>query len=301
MADNSSRKRSNTEEEGHSINSLISQGQYDNVDASVEPGNRSSDISAHHPEIIEVIKHYDMKTTFKKTLLLVSCELRALNAAKIIVERIIEDTFSRRDVLSEYLRCENLVGTTARDKLNEYVNRKDNFGIAPIHVAAHTGSLEVFNFLTANGANPYLKTDEGLSLIHLAAEGDSVNAIYYFKNKFNIDVDEKDDKGSTPLHWAVFEGCELALTFLISWGADVNAQDQDGHTPLHIAVDYAEKEQNSRMVKLLLLKGADRDIKNIDGNTPSDIITPSEMQAELESILSKPCFLACCMLKMPLK
>jgi ankyrin repeat protein len=86
------------------------------------------------------------------------------------------------------------------------INRKDTFGIAAIHVAAHNGSMDLITLLLANGADPYLRTDEGLSLIHLAAEGDAVNAIYHFNKKFNIGIDEKDEKGSTPLHWAVFEG-----------------------------------------------------------------------------------------------
>ena len=122
-----------------------------------------------------------------------------------------------------------------------------------------------------------------------------------FINKYNISINEVDQKRSTPLHWAVFEGSEIAMTYLISWGAEIDAQDDDGYTPLHLAIDYAEKEQNTRLVKILLLKGADRHAKNNEGKEPAEMVKDSDMRDELLSILSQPCFLSCVMLRMPLQ
>ena len=137
-----------------------------------------------------------------------------------------------------------------------------------------------------NGADPYSRTEEGLSLLHLATETDAIDIIFYFKENYRIGINEVDNKGSTPLHQAVFEGSEISVSFLIAWGANINAQDSDGHTPLHLAVDYAERESNSRIVKLLLLKGADKKIKSNKGKTPRDIINQSELRGELLEILA---------------
>jgi ankyrin repeat protein len=38
-----------------------------------------------------------------------------------------------------------------------------------------------------------------------------------------LDINSKDKRDSTPLHWAAFAGAEVALNYIISWGADINA------------------------------------------------------------------------------
>ena len=59
-----------------------------------------------------------------------------------------------------------------------------------------------------------------------------------------MDINQTDVRSSTALHWAVYEGNEVAVTYLISWGANINAQDNAGNTPLHLSVVYALKDQN---------------------------------------------------------
>lgn len=121
-----------------------------------------------------------------------------------------------------------------------------------------------------------------MTVIHSAAEGDTVNVILYFSKKYGIDVDTLDFKKCSALHWAVIEGNEIAATYLLSWGADINKKDCFGNTPLHLSVYHAEKELNSRLTKILLLKGADRKIKNNKGKTALEVIAPdSEIAKEL--------------------
>jgi palmitoyltransferase len=77
---------------------------------------------------------------------------------------------------------------------------------------------------------------------------------YFYDKGYKVQID--DEKGGSPLHWAAYLGCELAAAVLLSWDSNVNQQDHDGHTPLHLAV----MAENSRIIRNLLLKGADRNI-----------------------------------------
>jgi ankyrin repeat protein len=58
----------------------------------------------------------------------------------------------------------------------------------------------------------------------------------------------------------------------LAWGpSDINSQDSLGLTPLHLAVKSAEDIKSTRMVRLLLIRGADRNIKDIYGRRAIDI------------------------------
>ena len=77
-----------------------------------------------------------------------------------------------------------------------------------------------------------------------------------------------DGKGSTPLHWACYSGQENAAFALMSWGSSIDLQEQTfGMTPLHLAV----MSGNGRIVKKLLLRGCDRNIRDYNGKLPLDV------------------------------
>jgi uncharacterized protein len=50
-----------------------------------------------------------------------------------------------------------------------------------------------------------------------------------------VDIDTRDEHGSTPLMISTFNGKEEVATLLIRSGADVHAQDTMGYGPLHWA------------------------------------------------------------------
>jgi palmitoyltransferase len=86
----------------------------------------------------------------------------------------------------------------------------------------------------------------------------------------NHKLSELDNKGSTPLHWACYSGMESSSSALISWGevSQIDKQETSfGMTPLHLAV----MSGNGRIVKRLLLKGCNRNIKTNSGKLPLDI------------------------------
>lgn len=113
-------------------------------------------------------------------------------------------------------------------------------------------------------------------------------------------MNDRDSKDSSALHWAAYLNKEVALTYLLAWGANVNAQDAEKNTPLHLAVLTSEKVQETRWVKILLLKGAQRNLANNRGETPRDLVKDGDMAPELHQILKEPSYLTCLMLKVPL-
>lgn len=88
--------------------------------------------------------------------------------------------------------------------------------------------------------------------------------------KLGLDINSKDKRLSTPLHWAAFIGAELALPYILANGADVDAQDIEGLSPMHLAVIYSENVLSTRFIRALLLKGADPTIKSHSGKLPID-------------------------------
>mmetsp|Transcript_30955 Transcript_30955/g.22517 ORF Transcript_30955/g.22517 Transcript_30955/m.22517 type:complete len:84 (-) Transcript_30955:1245-1496(-) len=82
----------------------------------------------------------------------------------------------------------------------------------------------------------------------------------------------------------------------------VNLQDNQGNTSLHLAIKHACNFPNTRSLKELLIKGADRDILNKQGQKPIDLsiyITDSKLKEEVRSILERDTslvqqFMPCC-------
>ena len=73
-----------------------------------------------------------------------------------------------------------------------------------------------------------------------------------------MSINVKDNRGSTPLHWACYSRSEVALNYILSLNPNLEAKDDQGFTPLHLAVKSVEYLKSTRPVKALLLKGSNR-------------------------------------------
>ena len=87
-----------------------------------------------------------------------------------------------------------------------------------------------------------------------------------------MDINIRDNRLSTPLHWACYSMSEIALNYLLTMNPDLNAKDQKGFTPLHLAVKSVEQLKSTRPVRALLLKGAERLAQDLEGRTAIDMI-----------------------------
>ena len=88
-------------------------------------------------------------------------------------------------------------------------------------------------------------------------------------------VNAKDEKGLTPLHYAVLSSNYKTMAVLLEFNAAVNAKDNKNNTPLHFAAaafsPYDATEEG--MLKLLIDNGANLKARNSDGNTPAESLT----------------------------
>lgn len=107
-----------------------------------------------------------------------------------------------------------------------------------------------------------LKNKYGANVLHIAAQGDAATPLYYFVRLKNMDLEEVDNKGSTPLHWACYSKSEFALSYILAMNPNLEARDHAGFSALHLAVKSVEQLRSTRPVRALLLKGARRDAKS---------------------------------------
>jgi len=112
----------------------------------------------------------------------------------------------------------------------------------------------------------------------MAAQGESPYAFYlreFYPKPIDLEdeVDAlngnvRDKNNCTPLHWAVYVCSSVCVSFLLAKPeVDINSQDIWGQTPLHKAV----RRGDLRIIKQLIVKGADWTIIDQQGKTPFDL------------------------------
>ena len=119
-----------------------------------------------------------------------------------------------------------------------------------------------------------------------------------------MDINDPDNRGSTPLHWACYSKAEFALSYILSMSPDLEIADNNGLTPLHLAVRAVPDLGSTRAVRSLLLKGSSRDALSKNGQTPIEMVKDTledNLRHELIGMLREPVYLECFMRRVPLK
>jgi hypothetical protein len=136
-------------------------------------------------------------------------------------------------------------------------------GATPFFLAAKYAEVEIMRLLAANGADPRLSTEGGITPL-MAIAGAGWNTTSRNRRDQGVGVDAAQllvPAGERP----TLEGTRLALEL----GNDVNAADpKNGNTALHAAVMLGY----SSVVELLVEHGGKLDVKNKAGKTAQELM-----------------------------
>ncbi|CAH3039511.1 unnamed protein product [Pocillopora meandrina] len=142
---------------------------------------------------------------------------------------------------------------------------RDGEGNTPLAYAAAFGQIEAVNCLLEHGADPFLKGQNGWSLLHFAAQSGNVVIIETMLSK-GLDIDSRAQSlGITPAMVSIRFGKLEALKYLLEKGADGSLKTSEGQFS-HLSL--AVKAGSVAAIELLLSHGCSIDDRDNQGETP---------------------------------
>ena len=106
-----------------------------------------------------------------------------------------------------------------------------------LHFASFSGSdnYELVKFFVEKGINIYLKTENGMNCLHVAASMGCLNLSKAIVNKHNFNINLTDKNGLTALHHSAKNGNYELIKFFVDKGVDIYLKTKDGENCFHIA------------------------------------------------------------------
>ena len=161
------------------------------------------------------------------------------------------------------------------------VDSRGTQGATPLMVAAAFDKPSAFQVLIENGADPSLKADKELSLLHCAVQGGNTSII----NKLSSLVRDIDSRSGgfnrTPLMCAAADGKQNAFEMLIQNGADPSLKDVSHNSLLH----FAAQGGDMTIINRLLSFGLYIDSRSLPGETPLMHAAADGNQSAFETLI----------------
>ena len=182
----------------------------------------------------------------------------------------------------------------------EWFMKENKDELTVFDIASQNGNKEIINYLF----EVISKTDESIlritekrnSVFHNAAQHNQCYPIIYFHEKLQNYfpnhrlIDMPNENGITPLQYACIKKHKNVVDLLIDLGADINAVDSENKSVLF----YAAVGGNIRIIKKLLIHGADKTIKDHENKTPYDIAKERKHHEMCKLLQSKHCLSRLC-------
>ncbi|XP_057196097.1 NF-kappa-B inhibitor delta isoform X1 [Triplophysa rosa] len=153
-------------------------------------------------------------------------------------------------------------------------------GLTPLHCAviSHCGTTKAINAWLADGS------------LHSQAE-DKLMCLRFLINAGASILSQEIKSNKTVLHLAVKEGNIHLVRFLLSlpltdMQAFINLKAH-GHTALHMAAGLHGSPCQEELIRLLLSRGADPSIRNLENDQPAHLLQSGDKGESLKLILKK--------------
>ena len=143
--------------------------------------------------------------------------------------------------------------------------------VSPLYYTVLFGHTCLAQYLIRNRPRDLGATDiYGRTALHIAAFKSDFNVVQMLVDIAHTVVNCRDNKGCTPLHYAVqggdqesHEDFSRCVELLLERGADVEAQNSRGSTPLHLAAS----KMSEKAIRLLIRKGANINLQDNKNQT----------------------------------
>ncbi|CAL8116869.1 unnamed protein product [Orchesella dallaii] len=147
-------------------------------------------------------------------------------------------------------------------------------------------SIELMSMLINLGADTKHRNYMGKNALHISVEKNNLNALKYLIETHNLNVDDEDSNGNTPLHlvaeWESWKRPELIMMLLIELGSNVNAENKLDYTPFMLAFE------SGKGLSLTLIKEMEKHGLNITKSVASRALTASFLRLEIDSVTHVP-------------
>ncbi|KAJ5535052.1 hypothetical protein N7527_001306 [Penicillium freii] len=130
------------------------------------------------------------------------------------------------------------------------LNSSDCHGVQPLHLAATISESHVLKLLSA-GADMFKVTNEGMSVLHIAARSRQPNIVALFCSKLTAlgaedrtaFVNQQTTEGETALHYACRSGRPETVQELLEAGTDAAILDSGDRSPFRVCAQFEAEEQ----------------------------------------------------------
>ncbi len=148
--------------------------------------------------------------------------------------------------------------------VNSQISKTIAKGLSLLSISCRYGHQNLVRFLLDKKALINEKTGNYLfvPLHHSVVQGSEEICRVLIYNDANLNIE--DVHGNTPLHWAAKLGDRSMTDTLVSFDADIHHLNFNQQTPLF----YATEHHNVEIVRMLLERGAEVNLKDTEGYTP---------------------------------
>ena len=266
---------------------------------------------------------------YQGTLLHVVCDRYHSTEEEVssILEYLINEVGLSTDVISEYgdglplhVACRHSLDRVKMVSVGCDVNRQDEVGNTPLHMAFQKGSTDMIQYLVeerkcdfnvANnkgelplhlacklkcgkeivqlvsvGCDVNRQDEAGNTPLHMACQNGSTDIVQYLVEEKKCGFNVANNKGELPLHLACKHRYSKTIVQLVSVGCDVNRQDEAGNTPLHMACQNGSTD----MVRYLVEeKKCGFNVANNKGELPLHLACKHMCGKEIVQLVSVGC------------